>query len=394
MSIAPLLSPELFDFPDETLWLAHCKDGPMPRAAAAMLEALLRTELRPWELRWNEDFLDVEQRLRDAGAALLGVSAQDISLVSCTSTGLQAIALGYPWQPGDEVVIPAGEFPSNRLPWLALERLGVHCVEVPLWPEAALPDTDIEPEQRLLQAITPRTRMVAASWVRFQDGIRLDLDRLGQGCRERGVHLIVDGIQGAGTAVPDLRHASAFATGGHKGLLGGQGQGLLWTNAALRRQLMPLGTWLSAPSAFSQAGTQGTAACHWASDGRYLEAGSPTILGCGALAASIERLLAVGGAAAIEAHVTNLQQRLLQRLRVAAAWKQEADRLQRLIQAGRTGSILSFACPQPVIDELLQRGQAQGINASTREGFLRIALHAWHGSVDVDRCAQWMMASP
>jgi selenocysteine lyase/cysteine desulfurase len=394
VSIAPLLSPEQFDFPDEILWLAHCKDGPMPRAAAAILEALLRTELRPWELRWDEDFLDVEQRLRDAGALLLGASAEDISLVSCTSTGLQAVALGYPWQPGDEVVIPAGEFPSNRLPWLALERLGVTCVEVPLWPEGTLPDTHSEPEERLLEAITPRTRMLAASWIRFQDGIRLDLDRLGHGCRQRGVHFIVDGIQGAGTAMPDLRHVSAFATGGHKGLLGGQGQGLLWTHAALRKQLMPLGTWLSAPSAFSQAGTQEAAASRWASDGRYLEAGSPTILGCGALAASIELLLAAGGAAAIEAHVTNLQQHLLQRLRTFSAWQQEADRLLRLVHAGRTGSILSFACAQPVIDELLQRGLAQGISASTREGFLRIALHAWHSSDDVERCVQWMATSP
>ena len=153
------------------------------------------------------------------------------------------------------------------------------------------PDASIEPEQRLLDAIGPSTRVVSVSWVRYQDGVRLDLAKLGRGCRERGVHLVVDGIQGAGTMVPSFEGVSAFATGGHKGLLGLQGQGLLWTDPVFRESLMPVGTWLSAPDAFSQSGTQAAASSPWAADGRRLEAGSPSILSCAALASSIQILL-------------------------------------------------------------------------------------------------------
>ena len=365
----------------------------MPRVAANALTALLQTELRPWELRWQNDFLDVQQKLRNAGAALLGVAAKDMSLVPCTSSGLGAIAYGFPWKTGDEVVIPAGEFPSNRLPWLALERRGVRCSEVELWPDRRVPDAGIEPEHLLLDAITPNTRIVSVSWVRYQDGIRLDLAKLGHGCRARGVHLVVDGIQGAGTMVPDLKHASAFATGGHKGLLGGQGQGLLWTDANFRQQLLPLGTWLSTPADFSQTGNQTSHDHLWAEDGRYLEAGSPTILGCGALAASIELLLLAGGATAIRDHVIKLQLRLLERLSRHRAWVDEATRLKRLVEAHRVGSVLSFALEQATIDALLQRGQAQGISASTREGYLRISLHGWHASSDIERCVSWLTSS-
>ena len=388
--IAPLISPAQFEFPAGSLWLSHCKDGPMPRVAANALTALLQTELRPWELRWQNDFLDVQQKLRNAGAALLGVAAKDMSLVPCTSIGLGAIANGFPWKAGDEVVIPTGEFPSNRLPWLALERRGVRCTEVDLWPNRRVPDASIEPEHLLLDAITPNTRIVAVSWVRYQDGIRLDLAKLGHGCRARGVHLVVDGIQGAGTMVPDLKHASAFASGGHKGLLGGQGQGLLWTDANFRRQLLPLGTWLSTPADFSQVGNQTSHDSLWADDGRYLEAGSPTILGCGALAASIELLLLAGGATAIRDHVIKLQLRLLERLLRYPAWVEEATRLKRLVEAHRVGSVLSFALEQATIDALLLRGQAQGISASTRDGYLRISLHGWHASGDIDRCVEWL----
>lgn len=397
-AISPLLPRELFDMPPQVLWLSHCKDGPLPRVSAAAVHALMETELRPWALRWNEDFLDVQRSLRHFGAALFGVDARDMSLVTCTSTGLEVVALGYPWRDGDEVLIPAGEFPSNRLPWLALARRGVTCAEVPLW-EANLSQTftapagDIAPEQRLLDAITPRTRVMAVSWVRYQDGIRLDLEKLGRGCREHGVHLVVDGIQGAGTVATSFDGVSAFSTGGHKGLLGLQGQGLLWTDGAFRQQLMPLGTWLSAPEDFSQGGTQATSAELWATDGRRLEAGSPSILSCAALASSIRLLLEAGGAAAIQAHVVSLQRGLLAMLAKDERWSAEVTRLGALVDAGRVGSTLSFAVPAEQSARLLLAAEAQGISTSTREGYLRIAFHGWHGSDDVERCAAWLLSA-
>lgn len=397
LAASPLLPRELFDFPPGLLWLSHCKDGPVPRASARRLTELLATETRPWALRWNEDFLDIQASLREAGAAFFGVEVQDISLATCTTSGLEAISLGYPWKDGDEVLIPVGEFPSNRLPWLALARRGVTCTEVPLWPghatDASVPPVPgIEPEQRLLDAITPRTRVMAVSWVRYQDGVRLDLAKLGRGCRERGVHLVVDGIQGAGTMVPAFEGVSAFATGGHKGLLGLQGQGLLWTDAAFRQTLLPLGTWLSAPDTFSQTGKQADSDALWATDGRRLEAGSPSILSCAVLAESIRLLTGHGGARAIQAHVIGLQEALLERLAASEAWADEARRLGGLVRAGRMGSTLSFALPAERMECLWKAAEANGISVSVREGYLRVAFHGWHGRDDVERCSAWLLA--
>jgi selenocysteine lyase/cysteine desulfurase len=349
-------------------------------------------------LRWNEDFLDVQRSLRNVSASLFGVDAQDMSLVTCTSTGLEAVALGYPWQQGDEVLIPAGEFPSNRLPWLSLARRGVTCTEVALWEgqtaqPSSVPDAGIEPEQCLLEAITPRTRVMAVSWVRYQDGIRLDLGKLARGCREHGVHLVVDGIQGAGTMAASFDGVSAFSTGGHKGLLGLQGQGLLWTDRAFRQLLMPLGTWLSAPDDFSQGGSQTPSDEPWATDGRRLEAGSPSILSCAALASSIRLLVESGGTAAIQKHVVSLQCALLAALAKDTSWSAEAARLDTLVRAGKLGSTLSFALPAEQAAYLLRTAEAQGISTSTREGYLRVAFHGWHGARDVDRCAAWLLSA-
>lgn len=389
---------DLFDFPADVLWLSHCKDGPLPLASMNAMQAILQTELRPWDLRWEQDFLDVLASLRSAGADLLGVDARDISITTCTSTGLESVALGFPWKAGDEVLIPFGEFPSNRLPWLALQGRGVTCREVELWEgqsaqPSASPDAGITPERALLDAISPRTRIVAVSWVRYQDGVRLDLETLGRGCRERGVHLVVDGIQGAGTMVASFEGVSAFATGGHKGLLGLQGQGLLWMDNAFRQQLTPTGTWLSAPQAFSQSGIQDAAATPWASDGRRLEAGSPSIVSCMALATSIRLLLDHGGAPAMQGHIASLQQALLAKLASHPAWEVEARRLDALLRLGRLGSTLSFAVAEEQSAHLLRTGAAQGIHASSREGYLRIALHGWHTLADVERCHVWLASA-
>jgi selenocysteine lyase/cysteine desulfurase len=391
----PPIPRDALQLPAEVLWLAHCKDGPIPRVAADGVRALLETELEPWNVRWQEDFLDVQVRLRRASASFFAVDEADISLVACTSAGLEAISLGYPWQPGDEVLIPAEEFSSNRLPWLALAARGVVCREVELWPDQlaahpAPPTPGIEPEQRLLDAITPQTRLMSVSWIRFQDGTRLDLDRLGQGCAARGVHLVVDGIQGAGTMVPSLTHVDAFVTGGHKGLLGTQGQGVMWTRPAFRQQLVPLGTWLSAPASFSQSGRQEDSTDLWASDGRRLEAGSPSILSCGALGYSVQLLLDSGGAPVIQAHVMALQRLLLDMLAQHAAWSADVARLQGLLEAHRIGPALSFRIEDDRAERLLAAAAKQRIGTSTRDGYLRVALHGWHSVADVERTVAWL----
>ncbi len=43
-----------------------------------------------------------------------------------------------------------------------------------------------------------RARILAVSWIAFGNGYRADLTELSSSCGERGIKLIVDGIQAAG----------------------------------------------------------------------------------------------------------------------------------------------------------------------------------------------------
>jgi selenocysteine lyase/cysteine desulfurase len=395
------LNPALFHFDPQVTWVMHCAEGPMPRAAMRAVRAFLFKELRPWLVSMKEDFIGLPMAVRREGAKLLGAEAADVSLVATTSEGLQRVAMGFPWQAGDEIVVPLGEFPSNVWPWKAQAPRGVRFREVPLWEghragaeawASAPPSVEADPEARLLAALGPSTKVLAVSWVRFQDGLKLDLARLAEGCAARGVALVVDAIQGLGTApMPPLEGLSAVACGGHKGLLAPQGLGLLWTAPAFRARLLPGGSWLSVEDAtdFSRPSTDFDR--DWMESGERLEAGVPNLLGCAALSESL-RMINGAGAEAIARQVKTLQRRFLARLD-GSAWEEEAVRLQALLEADRLGALLGFhhgGHGPEGLQALLHRGMRSGIYASAREGYLRIAFHGFHTEGDADRVLAWM----
>ncbi|MBI4912719.1 MAG: aminotransferase class V-fold PLP-dependent enzyme [Acidobacteria bacterium] len=399
----PPLDPALFDLDPSILWVMHCAEGPIPLATARALAGFLKKELHPWEVDFAGDFLGSAARAREEAASLIGVRTEDVSLTMNTTTGLEIVAQGFPWREGDEVLLPLGEFPSNAWPWKSLEARGVSVREVPLWRghqagreawDSPPPTVECDPEGALAAAISPRTRLVAASWVRFQDGLRLDLARLGQACAARGLPLVVDGIQGAGTHLPDLRFASAFATGGHKGLLTPQGIGFLWTREAFRQDLVPSGSWLSVEdgSNFGRASTDFSRA--WLKDGRRLEGGGYPALACTGLRESL-RTLNGAGIPAISAHVARLQANFLEGLGGLPRWKEEARRLAELLGAGRLGPILALhhrgRGPEG-LNAALKAGFARGIHASVREGYLRLAFHGFHAEGDLTRLLAWLAA--
>ncbi len=403
----PAIPRRLFEWEGDLLWATHCAVGPVPIASARAMAEVLARETRPWAMRWEEDFQGIPERTRRAAAELIGARPEDISLTPTTSTALTTIAHAMPWRPGDEVVTPLGEFPSNVWPWRALEGHGVAWREVPLWDgqtagqqawRSPPPLPDVDPEGRLLSAVGPRTRILAVSWVRFQDGLKLDLARLGEGCRERGIDLVVDGIQGIGTEpmdVSSLPGVGAVACGGHKGLLAPQGQGFLWTSADLRQRLLPVGSWLSVESAtdFDRPSTDFDRG--WLPDGRCFELGVPNLLGCAALEASL-RLLVDTGVEKIAANISGCQAELLRGLEASGRWPREIERLQGLRSRGRMASILSMhhqGQGSAHLAERMENGLEHGIHVSVREGYLRIALHGWHVPADAARLARWLIES-
>ncbi|MBS7661196.1 aminotransferase class V-fold PLP-dependent enzyme [Pseudomonas lalucatii] len=266
-------------------YLNHAAVAPWPRRAVAAVgrfaEQNARHGARDYPL-----WLQVENSLRERLARLLNApSSADIALVKNTSEALSFVAFGLDWKPGDQVVISDEEFPSNRVAWEALRPQGVEVLQIGLHGK--------DPEARLLAACGPRTRLLAISAVQYASGLRLDLERLGHGCRQRGVLFCVDAIQQLGALPFDVQSGQCdFAMAdGHKWLLGPEGLGVFYCRSELREQLrLHEYGWhmLEHPGDYQRKDWQ------VARSARRFECGSPNMLGAMALEASLSLLEEVG----------------------------------------------------------------------------------------------------
>ncbi len=349
-----------FPVREQGLYLDHAAVAPLPRPVAdAMRRRVEDQELHGHETA--EEWRHAHLACRHLGAQLIGCETEDISLVRSTSEGLSLVAQGLDWGDGDEVLVGEEEFAANVAPWLALERRGVRVVRYPQ------PDGRVEVDT-VVAKIGPRTRLLALSWVAFHTGWIAPLDRLGPLCRERGVLLVVDAIQGLGVLPMAQRTlcVDAVVADGHKWLLGPEGVGLMATTPRLRARLAPvLCGWRNV--AFTP-GDFFLRKLEPLDDGRRFEPGASNEVGVAGLAAALD-LLANVGQAEVQARVETLT-RLLTRILLAHGWDVYSPGSGHPI-----AGIVAARHPSVAPREAARRLHERRVVCSVRQGYLRLSPH-------------------
>lgn len=357
--------------PIATRWayLDHAAVSPLPGPTADRLAAWVQQATADGDVHWL-DWARQLEALRTLVADLIGATSEEIALVSNTTQGVNLVAEGYPWQPGDNVVIPADEFPTNQYPWLNLAARGVETRRVPV------DDGRLDPA-RLAAACDARTRVVSVSWVSYASGWRNDLAHLAQVAHDRGALLFVDAIQGLGVFPLHVRATGVdfLAADGHKWMLGPEGAGVFFCRREHLARLRPIGVgWNSVASATDfnriELVFKDTAA-------RY-EGGSQNMAGLLALKASLE-LLAGLGFSAIGPRVVELTDLACRRLNEVGA----VIRTPRA--SGHESGIVSFELPGRDPLEVRRQCLAQKVVLSCRAGRLRLAAHAYNNEEDIER---------
>ena len=358
---------------DRTAYLNSASTGPTPASTLEAIESFARQRARPHRITQAVQF-GTTQRARELCARLVGAEADEIALGPNTSFGLNLAARALPLREGNVVVTSEGEFPANVYPWLALERArGVTTRLVPC--VGRLPDEDA-----LLAALDePRVRLLALSWVGFATGARVDLERLGRACRERGIWFVVDAIQGVGAAPLDVRagHVDVLACGAQKWLLSPWGTGFAYVRRELVRELEPPAAgWISVRDA-EDFGRLTDYDLTWRDDARRFEVGTLPHQDYAALNASVGLLLELG-VEAVAAHVEALVGRVV-------AWAEANPRCARLVtsaEPARRAGIVSLA-PQDLA-AAVRRLDVAGVVYSAREGMIRLSPHCFNTTDDVD----------
>jgi cysteine desulfurase/selenocysteine lyase len=214
-------------------------------------------------------------------------SEEEIVFNSGTTEGINLVS--YAWaaprlQPGDEIVLSVMEHHANIVPWHFLrERQGV----VLKWVECDA-NGDLDP-QAVLDAIGPRTRLIAVTHMSNVLGTVVDVAAICAGARAQGVPVLVDGSQAAVHMPVDVQALGCdfYAITGHK-LYGPSGSGAIWISRARQAEMRPF---LGGGDMIREVTRD---AITWNDPPMKFEAGTPGIVQQIGLGAALDYLTALG----------------------------------------------------------------------------------------------------
>jgi cysteine desulfurase / selenocysteine lyase len=231
---------------------------------------------------------DHYEAVRGKVARFLNAPSED-EIVFTTGTTEAINLVSYGWaaprlQPGDEIVLSVMEHHANIVPWHFLrERQGV----VLKWVEVDA-NGDLDP-QAVLDAIGPRTKLVAVTHMSNVLGTVVDVAAICRGARERGVPVLVDGSQAA-VHMPvnvQILGCDFYAVTGHK-LYGPSGSGAIFIRSERMEEMRPF---LGGGDMIREV-TRGTVT--WNDPPMKFEAGTPGIVQQIGFGAALDYLAGLG----------------------------------------------------------------------------------------------------
>lgn len=350
---------------EEMTHLYTAAECPMLTKGAAALQDYARQKTRAEAGRAHH--AAVAGECKAAVAQLLGVEAENIAFMASASDAINAIVRLIDFRPGDNVVVNDLEFPSVTLPALRLRERGV---EVRLVRRDAW---DL-PTEALLGAVDGRTRLLALSHVSYVNGLRHDVETIGEALRGTGTRFLLDATQSLGVLPVPAGAADFVVSSTYKWLLGTHGLGILYWNRARVPEAQPAAIgWYSvenlfAPDRYERYTLKPDA-------GRF-ETGYISFPAIYALREGV-RCLLDAGVERIADHALTLGERLideLARLRLMVMTPKERR---------RRGASISFAHPEA--DAIGRALAEREVHVWAGDGRVRASTHLFNDGADIAR---------
>ena len=349
----------------------------MPKVSLRALQAAQEWKKFPHR-KPDSTFFEVPNRIRASIAKLIGGKPEEIAITSGASTGVAAVAYGLSWKSGDEVITAKGEFPLQYTAWKPMEeREGVKL-------KIVAPREKFITADDLIAAMTPRTRVVSVSLVRFNDASLLDAARVAEACHAQGALLLLDASQCCGTVPMDVEKLGAdfVVSAGYKGLLSPFGTGFFWAKSEYIANMRPGPFyWMAVAGSDNFASLNfddpkpAAAAKRW----DIAEPASYFNFNLVAMDVSTDFVVRAGPETVAE-HNRTLIEFMYERL--------PKDRCVPTspLDASKRGAYGCFAARSPEkTAELYQKLRKENVIVSLREGNIRVSPHLYNTERDIDR---------
>jgi selenocysteine lyase/cysteine desulfurase len=273
------------------------------------------------------------------------------------------------------VLLVGSDFPSVTYPWLAAAERGG--ISVRFIQDRA--DRDLT--QDLVEAIDPGTAVVAFGVVQYATGTRVDAGRVAERAHEVDARVVVDATQLAGAGVVDMIGwgADAVVTSGYKWLSAHGGVALLALVSDLVNRVPGLVGWMGAQNPFDLD----PLTLRLADDARRVELSTMSYVSAIGLESAIAMLSSVGFER-IDQHARRLATDLVDRV-AELGWRpfrppSDPSAAPHIVS-------LRHADHDPAVTAERLASEAR-IVCGRRAGGLRISLHVYNDSDDVDRLVE------
>ena len=231
-----------YGFAPGLIYLNTASLGPTPRNVRDVMDAACtELETNPVRMAYGDGGLLAETDVARARVgASLGCGADELLLTRSTTDAMNVVAAGTRLAEGDRVLTTDQEHEGGSYCWTNLgRRRGVAVDVIPIAPEDHDPPAIVA---RFAAALTPNTRVISVSHVISATGHLMPVKEIAALARSRGVVCVVDGAQAWGQIPVDVKAIGchAYATTGHKWMMGPKGCGVLYLSPDAHEAIQPV----------------------------------------------------------------------------------------------------------------------------------------------------------
>jgi len=220
-----IISPRsLFQLNEDEIYLNCARMGPFLKSSMDIGHQEIKRRANPSNIS-SDEFFSITNTTRSLFSELInGHDPERIVIAPSTSYIISAVARVCDIRAKSKILITEAQFPSNYYPWrrVATEK-GAELVIVGRKAQQNYTET-------FLDAIDENTSVVAIEPLNWGDGLKVDIDLIGQKAREVGALYLIDGTQYVGAYPYDqmITQPDVLVTSAYKWLLAPYGLSLAY----------------------------------------------------------------------------------------------------------------------------------------------------------------------
>ncbi|MBM4176207.1 MAG: aminotransferase class V-fold PLP-dependent enzyme [Ignavibacteria bacterium] len=213
------------------IYFNHAAVSPIPKCSVDILKEYFKVRSEG-EIENYFSFQKTILETKELIGKMINADKYRIAFIDNTSNGLNILAQGLNWNPGDRILLYDVEFPSNVYPFMNLKKYRVEL-------DFISPVNGRIELSQIEENIRPETKLLTISHVQFLSGFRADLKSIGEFCRSKGIIFCVDGIQAVGAVPVDVKEMKIdfMSCGVFKWLMSVEGTAFIFLTEEIQEQI-------------------------------------------------------------------------------------------------------------------------------------------------------------